>query len=57
MNHFMFQFIWIVPIFNTIQILKKILYYETKKEYLFLKGGIVMPGTEKLELQFFLEED
>ena len=28
MNHFMFQVIWIVPIFNTIQILKKILYYD-----------------------------
>ena len=34
----------------------KILYYETKKEYLFLKGGIVMPGTEKLELQLFFQK-
>ena len=29
---------------------EKNLYYETKKAYMFLKGGIVMPGMEKLEL-------
>ena len=32
---------------------EKNLYYETKKAYMFLKGGIVMPGMEKLELWLF----